>query len=180
MQMMMRARAGTTAESFPTEPILIEPAIPGSALRGYDVRGYEGIPHSRRRHSAFQTRHERCENERTNERMCIPELPDDLLGCGGTRRYQRGYRPGPDAPGTARTFAPSFSAMRSPSRCLPGKALPLYDNPQPHRFLMMLQTTADFRTTRIYVQDKYICAARGQTGVVHTSMEVVLYGDICN
>jgi branched-chain amino acid aminotransferase len=100
---------------------------------------------------------------RTNERMCIPELPGDLFLAAVKAVIQEDIDWVPSAPGTALYIRPFIFGDEVSFSVLPAKH---------YRFMIILSPTGSYyaandgglHTTRIYVQDQYIRAARGGTG----------------
>ena len=101
--------------------------------------------------------------KRTNERMCIPELPDGLLVAAVEAVIKEDADWIPTAPGTALYIRPFIFGDEVSFSVLPAKH---------YRFMIILSPTGSYyaandgglSTTRIFVQDKYIRAAKGGTG----------------
>ena len=100
---------------------------------------------------------------RTNERMCIPELPGDLFLAAVKAVIEADRDWVPSAPGTAMYIRPFIFGDEVSFSVLPAKH---------YKFMIILSPTGSYyaandgglATTRIYVQDKYIRAAHGGTG----------------
>ena len=100
---------------------------------------------------------------RTNERMCIPELPGDLFLAAVKAVIEADRDWVPSAPGTAMYIRPFIFGDEVSFSVLPAKH---------YKFMIILSPTGSYyaandgglSTTRIYVQDKYIRAAHGGTG----------------
>ena len=100
---------------------------------------------------------------RTNERMCIPELPGDLFLAAVKAVIEADRDWIPSAPGTAMYIRPFIFGDEVSFSVLPAKH---------YKFMIILSPTGSYyaandgglATTRIYVQDKYIRAAHGGTG----------------
>ena len=100
---------------------------------------------------------------RTNERMCIPELPGDLFLAAVKAVIWEDRDWIPSSPGTALYIRPFIFGDEVSFSVLPAKH---------YRFMIILTPTGSYyaandgglATTRIYVQDNYIRAARGGTG----------------
>ena len=101
--------------------------------------------------------------KRTNERMCIPELPGDIFLAAVKAVIQEDIDWVPSAPGTALYIRPFIFGDEVSFSVLPAKH---------YKFMIILSPTGSYyaandgglSTTRIYVQDEYIRAARGGTG----------------
>jgi branched-chain amino acid aminotransferase len=95
--------------------------------------------------------------------MCIPELPGDLFLAAVKAVIQEDIDWVPSAPGTALYIRPFIFGDEVSFSVLPAKH---------YRFMIILSPTGSYyaandgglHTTRIYVQDQYIRAARGGTG----------------
>ena len=100
---------------------------------------------------------------RTSERMCIPELPGDLFLAALKQLIWEDRDWIPSSPGTALYIRPFIFGDEVSFSVLPAKH---------YRFLIILTPTGSYyaandgglSTTRIFVQDTYIRAARGGTG----------------
>ena len=100
---------------------------------------------------------------RTNERMCIPELPGDLFLAAVKAVIWEDRDWIPSSPGTALYIRPFIFGDEVSFSVLPSKH---------YRFIIILSPTGSYYAhndgglspTRIYVQDEYIRAARGGTG----------------
>ena len=147
----------------PHEPILIEPA---SCVLHYAQMMFEGMKAYRTPDGdiqLFRPDMNVARMKRTNERMCIPELPDDLLVAAVRAVIKEDIDWVPHAPGTALYVRPFIFGDEVSFSVLPAKH---------YRFMIILSPTGSYyaandgglSTTRIYVQDKYIRAARGGTG----------------
>ena len=147
----------------PHEPILIEPA---SCVLHYAQMMFEGMKAYRTPDGdiqLFRPDMNVARMKRTNERMCIPELPDDLLVAAVRAVIKEDIDWVPHAPGTALYVRPFIFGDEVSFSVLPAKH---------YRFMIILSPTVSYyaandgglSTTRIYVQDKYIRAARGGTG----------------
>ena len=147
----------------PHEPFLIEPA---SCVLHYAQMMFEGMKAYRTPDGGiriFRPDMNIKRMARTNERMCIPELPGDLFLAavkaviGADRDWV------PSAPGTAMYIRPFIFGDEVSFSVLPAKH---------YKFMIILSPTGSYyaandgglSTTRIYVQDKYIRAAHGGTG----------------
>ncbi|MBQ7161172.1 MAG: branched-chain amino acid aminotransferase [Clostridia bacterium] len=147
----------------PYEPLQIDPA---SCVLHYAQMMFEGMKAYRRPDGVLQIFRPDMNIKRmarTAERMCIPELPGDILidGIEAVLREDADWMP--KAPGTSMYIRPfifadevSFSALWA----------------NHYRFIILLAPTGAYygsftgklSASRIYVQDKYIRAARGGTG----------------
>ncbi len=147
----------------PHEPILIEPA---SCVLHYAQMMFEGMKAYRTPSGDIQLfRPDMNEKRmlRTNERMCIPELPEGLLVAAVRAVIKEDLDWIPSAPGTALYIRPFIFGDEVSFSVLPAKH---------YRFMIILSPTGSYyaandgglHTTRIYVQDEYIRAARGGTG----------------
>ena len=147
----------------PHAPIEIEPA---SCVLHYAQMMFEGMKAYRRPDGTIQLFRPDMNVKRmarTNERMCIPELPDDLLTAAVEAVINEDKDWIPTAPGTALYIRPFIFGDEVSFSVLPAKH---------YRFLIILSPTGSYyaandgglSTTRIYVQDEYIRAARGGTG----------------
>ena len=147
----------------PHEPILIEPA---SCVLHYAQMMFEGMKAYRTPSGEIQLFRPDMNAKRmarTNERMCIPELPEELLLAGVKAVIKEDIDWVPSAPGTALYIRPFIFGDEVSFSVLPAKH---------YRFLIILSPTGSYyaandgglSTTRIYVQDEYIRAARGGTG----------------
>ena len=147
----------------PHEAILIEPA---SCVLHYAQMMFEGMKAYRTADGEIQIFRPDMNVKRmarTNERMCIPELPGDLLLAGIKAVIKEDIDWVPKAPGTALYIRPFIFGDEVSFSVLPAKH---------YRFMIILSPTGSsyaandggLSTTRIYVQDKYIRAAKGGTG----------------
>ncbi|MDT3389623.1 MAG: branched-chain amino acid aminotransferase [bacterium] len=147
----------------PHEPIQIEPA---SCVLHYAQMMFEGMKAYRTADGEIQIFRPDMNVKRmarTNERMCIPELPGDLLLAGIKAVIKEDIDWVPTAPGTALYIRPFIFGDEVSFSVLPAKH---------YRFMIILSPTGSYyaandgglSTTRIYVQDKYIRAAKGGTG----------------
>lgn len=147
----------------PHEPILIEPA---SCVLHYAQMMFEGMKAYRTENGdiqLFRPDMNVARMKKTCERMCIPELPDDLLVAAVRAVIKEDLDWVPSAPGTALYIRPFIFGDEVSFSVLPAKH---------YRFMIILSPTGSYyaandgglATTRIYVQDKYIRAAKGGTG----------------
>ena len=147
----------------PHEPFLIEPA---SCVLHYAQMMFEGMKAYRRPDGVIQLFRPDMNAKRmarTNERMCIPELPEELLiaACEAVIREDIDWVP--RAPGTALYVRPFIFGDEVSFSVLPAKH---------YRFMVILSPTGSYyaandgglSTTRIFVEDEYIRAALGGTG----------------
>ncbi len=101
--------------------------------------------------------------KRTNERMCIPELPGDLFMAALKAVIKEDEDWIPSAPGTALYIRPFIFGDEVSFSVLPAKH---------YKFMIILSPVGSYyasndgglNTARIYVSDNYIRAARGGTG----------------
>ncbi len=147
----------------PHEPILIEPA---SCVLHYAQMMFEGMKAYRTPSGEIQLFRPDMNvkrMKRTNERMCMPYLPDDLLTAAVRAVIKEDIDWVPSAPGTALYIRPFMFGDEVSFSVLPAKH---------YRFMIILSPTGSYyaandgglSTTRIYVQDEYIRAAKGGTG----------------
>lgn len=147
----------------PHEPILIEPA---SCVLHYAQMMFEGMKAYRTPDGKIQLFRPDMNAKRmvrTNERMCIPELPEEILIKGVEAVIREDIDWVPTAPGTALYIRPFIFGDEVSFSVLPAKH---------YRFMIILSPTGSYyaandgglSTTRIYVQDEYIRAAKGGTG----------------
>lgn len=147
----------------PHAPIEIEPA---SCVLHYAQMMFEGMKAYRAPDGTIQLFRPDMNvkrMKRTNERMCIPELPDDLLTAAVEAVINEDKDWIPTAPGTALYIRPFIFGDEVSFSVLPAKH---------YRFLIILSPTGSYyaandgglSATRIYVQDEYIRAAKGGTG----------------
>ena len=147
----------------PHEPILIEPA---SCVLHYAQMMFEGMKAYRTptgEIQLFRPEENAKRMNRTNERMCIPEVPEGLLIAGVRAVLEQDLDWMPSVPGTAMYVRPYIFGDEVSFSVLPAKH---------YRFMIILSPTGSYyaandgglSTTRIYVQDEYIRAARGGTG----------------
>ena len=147
----------------PHEPFLIEPA---SCVLHYAQMMFEGMKAYRTPDGGVQIFRPDMNIKRmarTNERMCIPELPGDLFLAAVKAVIEADRDWIPSAPGTAMYIRPFIFGDEVSFSVLPAKH---------YRFMIILSPTGSYyaandgglATTRIYVQDKYIRAAHGGTG----------------
>lgn len=147
----------------PHEPILIEPA---SCVLHYAQMMFEGMKAYRRPDGTIQLFRPDMNVQRmksTCERMCMPYLPDDLLVAAVEAVIKEDADWIPTAPGTALYIRPFLFGDEVSFSVLPAKH---------YRFMIILSPTGSYyaandgglSTTRIFVQDKYIRAAKGGTG----------------
>ena len=147
----------------PHEPFLIEPA---SAVLHYAQMMFEGMKAYRTPDGHIQLFRPDMNIKRmarTNERMCIPELPGDLFLAAVKAVIHEDMDWVPSAPGTALYIRPFIFGDEVSFSVLPAKH---------YKFMIILSPTGSYyaandvglSTTRIYVQDEYIRAARGGTG----------------
>ena len=147
----------------PHEPFLIEPA---SCVLHYAQMMFEGMKAYRTPDGGVQIFRPDMNIKRmarTNERMCIPELPGDLFLAAVKAVIEADRDWIPSAPGTAMYIRPFIFGDEVSFSVLPAKH---------YKFMIILSPTGSYyaandgglSTTRIYVQDKYIRAAHGGTG----------------
>lgn len=147
----------------PHEPFLIEPA---SCVLHYAQMMFEGMKAYRTPDGGiqlFRPDMNIARMKRTNERMCIPELPGDLFLAAVKAVIHEDMDWVPSAPGTAMYIRPFIFGDEVSFSVLPAKH---------YKFMIILSPTGSYyaandggiTTTRIYVQDKYIRAAQGGTG----------------
>lgn len=147
----------------PHAPFLIEPA---SCVLHYAQMMFEGMKAYRTPDGGVQLFRpdrniDRMRN--TNERMCIPELPGDILLSAIKQLIEVDKDWMPSAPGTAMYIRPFIFGDEVSFSVLPA---------QHYRFMIILSPCGSYyaandgglATTRIYVQNEYIRAARGGTG----------------
>lgn len=147
----------------PNEPFLIDPA---SCVLHYAQMSFEGMKAFRNPKGGVQMFRPECNIARmrsSNERMCIPVIPNDLFLDALTQLLRVDMDWVPSAPGTALYIRPFAFA----------DDLSFAVKPASHyRFMIILTATGPYyaanagglSTTRIYVEDKYIRAAEGGTG----------------
>lgn len=147
----------------PHEPFAIEPA---SCVLHYAQMMFEGMKAYRRPDGVIQLFRPDMNvkrMKRTNERMCIPDLPDDLLVAAVEAVIKEDADWVPKAPGTALYIRPFIFGDEVSFSVLPAKH---------YKFMVILSPTGSYyaandgglSTTRIYVEDEYIRAAHGGTG----------------
>lgn len=147
----------------PHEPILIEPA---SCVLHYAQMMFEGMKAYVTPNGEIQLFRPDMNAKRmvrTNERMCMPELPEEILLEGIKAVIKEDLDWVPSAPGTALYIRPFIFGDEVSFSVLPAKH---------YRFMIILSPCGSYyaandgglSTTRIYVQDKYIRAAKGGTG----------------
>lgn len=147
----------------PHEPFLIEPAC---AVLHYSQCMFEGMKAYRNPQGGiqlFRPDMNIARMKRTNERMCIPELPGDLFLAAVKAVIHEDMDWVPSAPGTALYIRPFIFGDEVSFSVLPAKH---------YKFMIILSPVGSYyaandgglSTTRIYVQDEYIRAARGGTG----------------
>ena len=147
----------------PHEPFLIEPA---SCVLHYAQMMFEGMKAYRTPDGGVQIFRPDMNIKRmarTNERMCIPELPGDLFLAAVKAVIEADRDWIPSAPGTAMYIRTFIFGDEVSFSVLPAKH---------YKFMIILSPTGSYyaandgglATTRIYVQDKYIRAAHGGTG----------------
>ncbi len=147
----------------PHAPFLIEPA---SAVLHYAQMMFEGMKAYRCPDGSiqlFRPDMNIARMARTNERMCIPELPGDLFLAAVRALIHEDMDWVPSAPGTALYIRPFIFGDEVSFSVLPAEH---------YKFMIILSPVGSYyaandgglTTTRIYVQDEYIRAARGGTG----------------
>ena len=147
----------------PHAPIAIEPA---SCVLHYAQMCFEGMKAYRTADGSIQLfRPEENEKRmaRTFERICLPELPKGLLIAAVKELIKEDMDWIPSAPNTSLYIRPFAFGDEVSFSVLPAKHC---------RFMIILSPTGSYyaandkglTTTRIFVQDKYIRAARGGTG----------------
>lgn len=151
------------ARIVPNEPFLIDPA---SCVLHYAQMSFEGMKAFRNPQGGVQLfRPDRniARMRDTNERMCIPPIPEELFLAALTQLLQVDMDWVPSAPGTALYIRPFAFA----------DDLSFAVKPAGHyRFVIIMAATGPYYaanagglgTTRIYVEDEYIRAAEGGTG----------------
>ena len=147
----------------PHEPFLIEPA---SCVLHYAQMMFEGMKAYRKPDGSIQLFRPDMNVARmknTCERMCMPEVPGDLFLAALKAVIEVDKDWIPSAPGTSLYIRPFLFGDEVSFSVLPAKH---------YKFMIILSPTGSYyaandgglSTTRIYVQDKYIRAARGGTG----------------
>ena len=147
----------------PHAPIEIEPA---SCVLHYAQMMFEGMKAYKTPEGAiqiFRPEMNIARMARTCERMCIPELPGDLFLAAVKAVIWEDRDWIPSSPGTALYIRPFIFGDEVSFSVLPAKH---------YRFMIILTPTGSYyaandgglSTTRIFVQDEYIRAARGGTG----------------
>ena len=147
----------------PHAPIQLEPA---SAVLHYAQMMFEGMKAYRTptgEIQLFRPDMNVARMKRTNERMCMPELPGEILLAGVKAVIKEDIDWVPKSPGTALYIRPFIFADEVSFSVLPAKH---------YRFMIILSPTGSYYAhndgglspTRIYVQDEYIRAAKGGTG----------------
>ena len=147
----------------PHAPFLIEPAC---AVLHYAQEMFEGMKAYRAADGGIllfrpDKNIERMKN--TNERMCIPEIPGDLFLAAVKAVIKEDMDWVPSAPGTALYIRPFCFGNEVSFSVLPA---------QHYTFMIILSPVGSYyasndgglSTSRIYVSDNYIRAARGGTG----------------
>lgn len=152
-----------SARVEPHAPFLIEPA---SAVLHYAQMMFEGMKAYRRPDGSvqlFRPDQNIARMQNTCERMCMPEVPGDLFLAGLKTLLETDRDWIPHAPGTALYIRPFMFGDEVSFSVLPAKH---------YKFMIILSPTGSYyaandgglSATRIYVQDKYIRAAKGGTG----------------
>ena len=152
-----------SARVEPHAPFLIEPA---SAVLHYAQMMFEGMKAYRRPDGnvqLFRPDMNIARMRNTCERMCMPEVPGDLFLAGLKTLLETDKDWIPYAPGTALYIRPFLFGDEVSFSVLPAKH---------YKFMIILSPTGSYyaandgglSATRIYVQDKYIRAAKGGTG----------------
>lgn len=147
----------------PNEPFLIEPA---SCVLHYAQMMFEGMKAYRRPDGGIQIFRPDMNVKRmknTNERMCIPDLPDDLLVAAVEQLIKVDADWMPKLEGTAMYIRPFIFGDEVSFSVLPAKH---------YKFMIILSPTGSYyaandgglSTTRIYVEDEYVRAVPGGTG----------------
>ncbi len=147
----------------PHEPILIEPA---SCVLHYAQMMFEGMKAYRKPDGTIQLFRPDMNVKRmarSGERMCIPELPEELFIAAVEAVIKEDIDWVPGAPGTALYIRPYVFGDDVSFSVLPA---------QHYRFMVILSPTGPYyaandgglSTTRIFVEDEYIRAAPGGTG----------------
>lgn len=147
----------------PHAPFLIEPA---SAVLHYAQMMFEGMKAYRRPDGGVQLfRPDRnlARMRGTCERMCMPEIPEDLFLAAVKAVVEADIDWVPSAPGTSLYIRPFLFGDEVSFSVLPA---------QHYKFMIILSPTGSYyaandgglSTTRIYVEDEYIRAAPGGTG----------------
>lgn len=147
----------------PHEPILIEPA---SCVLHYAQMMFEGMKAYRKPDGTIQLFRPDMNVKRmarSGERMCIPELPEELFVAAVEAVIKEDIDWVPGAPGTALYIRPFVFGDDVSFSVLPA---------QHYRFMVILSPAGSYyaandgglSTTRIFVEDEYIRAAPGGTG----------------
>ena len=147
----------------PHAPFLIEPA---SCVLHYAQMMFEGMKAYRKPDGSIQLFRPDMNIARmknTCERMCMPEIPGDLFLAAVKAVIEVDKDWIPSAPGTSLYIRPFLFGDEVSFSVLPA---------QHYKFMIILSPTGSYyaandgglSTTRIYVQDKYIRAAKGGTG----------------
>lgn len=147
----------------PHAPFLIEPA---SCVLHYAQMMFEGMKAYRCPDGSiqlFRPDMNIARMKRTNERMCIPELPGELFLAAVRAVIKEDIDWVPTAPGTALYIRPFIFGDEVSFSVLPAKH---------YKFMIILSPTGSYyaandgglTTTRIFVEDEYIRAAPGGTG----------------
>ena len=147
----------------PHVPFLIEPA---SAVLHYAQMMFEGMKAYRKPDGSIQLFRPDMNIARmknTCERMCMPEVPGDLFLAGLKKVIETDKDWIPSGKNTSLYIRPFMFGDEVSFSVLPAKQ---------YKFMIILSPTGSYyaandgglSTTRIYVQDEYIRAARGGTG----------------
>ncbi len=147
----------------PNEPIPIDPA---SCVLHYAQMMFEGMKAYRRpdgQIQIFRPDMNAKRMERTAERMVIPTVPEDILVSGIEAVLKEDADWMPRTSGTSMYIRPFIFGNEISFSALPAKH---------YTFIILLAPTGSYYGTtsgklsaaRIYVQDKYIRAAKGGTG----------------
>lgn len=147
----------------PYEPISIDPA---SCVLHYAQMMFEGMKAYRTPSGDIQLFRPDMNFERmnrTNERMCIPQMEEDIFMSAITQLVKVDSDWVPSVPGTSLYVRPFIFGDEISFSVLPAKH---------YRFMVILSPVGSYyaandgglSTTRIYVEDEYIRAAVGGTG----------------
>lgn len=147
----------------PHAPIMMDPAC---AVLHYAQMMFEGMKAYKRadgRVQLFRPDMNAKRLNRTNERICIPEMEEDLFLAAVKATVQADIDWVPEGPGTALYIRPFIFADEVSFSVLPAKH---------YRFMIILSPVGSYyaandgglAATRIYVEDEFIRAAVGGTG----------------
>ena len=147
----------------PYAPFMIDPA---SSVLHYAQTIFEGMKAYRRpdgQVQLFRPHMNIARMKNTCERMCMPEIPEDLFMAGLTAVIKADKEWVPSGKNTSMYIRPFMFGDEVSMAVLPAKH---------YKFMIILCPTGPYyaanndglNTSRIYVQDSYIRAARGGTG----------------